>query len=121
MNSADWIIDGTEKDGLTRIVLYDDRENSGTRGEVNKFGLGTVSPVLVIVPDRVWHGVPNICENRSSILNVVDAAYEYEDPDIRRLPLDTQRIPCSFLSRVASRATCSPRVSVCAHEKMCPK
>jgi len=83
-------------EGLMRIVLYDDRPESPTRRTVNEFRLGSIRPGLVIVPPRVWHGVQNIGDGESTILNLVDTAYAYEDPDHWRLPYDSTQIPFSF-------------------------
>lgn len=82
--------------GLMRIALYDARENSSTRGLVNEFRFGTVRPALIIVPPRVWHGVQNLSAESSALLNLVDRAYDYDDPDHWRLPPDDPSIPFRF-------------------------
>jgi dTDP-4-dehydrorhamnose 3,5-epimerase len=83
-------------DGLIRIVLYDTREDSPTRGLINEFRFGTIRPALVVVPPKVWHGVQNVAATRSAILNLVDRAYHYEDPDHWRVPHDSPAIPFTF-------------------------
>ena len=82
--------------GQLKIVLFDGREDSPTRGRVNELRFGTVRPALVVVPPGVWHGVQNISSEPSSVLNIVDRAYRYEDPDHWRLPPDTPEIPYRF-------------------------
>ena len=82
--------------GQIRIVLYDSREDSPTFGVVNEFRFGTVRPAMVIVPAMVWHGIENISSKPSTIINVVDHAYNYEQPDHYRLPMDTPQIPYQF-------------------------
>jgi len=82
--------------GLIRVVLYDAREDSPTRGRVNEFRFGTVRPALVVVPNQVWHGIQNLASTQSSVLNLVDRAYDYGDPDHWRLPVDTPHIPFTF-------------------------
>lgn len=82
--------------GLIRIVLYDAREDSSTYGVLNEFKLGTIRPGLVVVPPKVWHGIQNISESPSLLLNMVDRAYRYEDPDHWRLPQDSPLIPYQF-------------------------
>lgn len=79
--------------GLVKIVLYDARKNSSTYKRLNVFRFGTIRPALVIVPPGVWHGVENISDESSLILNLVDEPYQYEDPDHWRLPADTNEIP----------------------------
>jgi dTDP-4-dehydrorhamnose 3,5-epimerase len=82
--------------GQVKIVLYDGRPESPTRGLVNEFRLGEPRPGLVIVPRGVWHGLKNLTGTESRVLNLVDLAYTYADPDHWRLPADTAEIPYSF-------------------------
>lgn len=82
--------------GAMRIVLYDGREDSPTFGLVNEFKLGELRPALVVVPPKVWHGVQNMGDAPCSLLNLVDQAYCYEDPDHWRVPHDTPAIPYRF-------------------------
>lgn len=82
--------------GHINIVLYDAREASPTLGCINEFRFGELRPALVIVPPGVWHGIQNVAEQPSSLLNLVDVAYQYESPDHWRLPADTEEIPYRF-------------------------
>jgi dTDP-4-dehydrorhamnose 3,5-epimerase len=85
--------------GLLKIVLFDARETSASRGCVNEFRFGPVRPALVVVPPGVWHGVQNIGGEPALLLNMVDRPYCYEDPDHWRLPPDTPEIPYRFAPR----------------------
>jgi dTDP-4-dehydrorhamnose 3,5-epimerase len=82
--------------GALQIVLFDGRENSPTYGRINEFRFGAVRPALVIIPPGVFHGVRNISHEPALLLNLVNRAYRYEDPDHWRLPLDTEVIPYRF-------------------------
>ncbi|HEX6086434.1 MAG TPA: dTDP-4-dehydrorhamnose 3,5-epimerase [Thermoanaerobaculia bacterium] len=82
--------------GIVRIALYDGREGSPTHGLVNEFRFGTIRPALLVVPPRVWHGVQNIGSSHAFVLNLVDRAYDYEDPDHWRVPADSDQIPFRF-------------------------
>lgn len=82
--------------GMARIVLYDARRDSQTGGQVNEFLLGTARPGLVLIPPGVWHGVQALGREPVSLLNVVDVAYRYGEPDHWELPWDTDRIPYRF-------------------------
>ena len=82
--------------GLFRIVLFDARPNSSTHGRINEFRFGALRPALLIIPPGVFHGVQNISNQPAVLLNLVDKAYQYEDPDHWRLPLDTDKIPYRF-------------------------
>ena len=82
--------------GMMLIVLYDAREDSPTHGHINEFRFGALRPGLISVPPKVWHAVRNISSERSVLLNLPDHAYNYEDPDHWRLPLETDQIPYKF-------------------------
>ena len=82
--------------GVLQIVLYDERQSSPTHGRINEFRFGAVRPALVIVPPGVFHGVRNISHEPAVLLNLVNRAYQYEDPDHWRLPTDTDKIPYRF-------------------------
>jgi dTDP-4-dehydrorhamnose 3,5-epimerase len=84
--------------GTIRIVLFDDRDGSPSRGWINELRFGSPRPALVVVPPGVWHGVQNIGDTPGLLLNLVDRAYRYEDPDHWRLPPDTPKIPYSFVT-----------------------
>ena len=82
--------------GTLRVVLYDDREDSSTRGGVNVFNVSNVRPTLLVVPPGVWHGVKNLGVGMVNFVNYFDRPYNYEDPDEWRLPQDTPEIPYRF-------------------------
>ena len=82
--------------GLLRIVLYDARAGSPTCERINEFRFGAARPALLVIPPGVWHGVQNISNTPAVLLNLVDHAYCYEDPDHWRLPPDTEKIPFRF-------------------------
>jgi dTDP-4-dehydrorhamnose 3,5-epimerase len=90
--------------GLVRLVLYDARAGSPTRGLVNELRLGSVRPGLVVIPPGVWHGVQNVHDGPSAVVNLVDRAYRYADPDHWRLPPDTPEIPYRFSDDRATSA-----------------
>jgi dTDP-4-dehydrorhamnose 3,5-epimerase len=82
--------------GILKIVLYDARFDSPTMGMINQFQLGICRPALIAVPPGVWHGIQNIGSETACLLNLVDQAYCYENPDHWRLPSDTDQIPFRF-------------------------
>jgi len=49
-----------------------------------------------VVPPRVWHGVENSGTNPAVLINAVNLAYQYEDPDHWRLPSNSPDIPFDF-------------------------
>ena len=72
--------------GMIKLVLYDDREGSATRGEINEFFIGEHNPVLVHIPPGVWHGFKNIGLEECIVINVPTKTYNYERPDELRKP-----------------------------------
>ena len=83
--------------GHLRVVLFDPRDGSPTRGQVDVFHLSPARPMLLAVPPWVWHGVQNLSTEVSSFVNMFDRPYEYDNPDEWRLPPDTTDIPYRFV------------------------
>lgn len=67
--------------GMIKLVLYDPRENSPTKGEVNEFFLGEYNPQLIQIPKLVYHGFKCISDDEAICLNVPTEVYNYENPD----------------------------------------
>jgi dTDP-4-dehydrorhamnose 3,5-epimerase len=96
--------------GLIKVVLYDARKGSSTHGRINEFRLGLVRPAMVVVPPGVWHLVQNLQETPSLLLNLVDRAYDYENPDHWRLPPETTEIPYRVFPEKSALAPSSAQV-----------
>ena len=71
--------------GMVKLVLIDTREDSPTRGAVNEFFIGSQNPVLVQVPNLVYHGWKCISDEMSLVVNVPTEVYHHTDPDEYRL------------------------------------
>lgn len=82
--------------GRMRLVFFDAREDSPTRGVVRVVIAGSERPKTIEVPPGVWHGVQNLGAAPSLLINCVDQSYDYGAPDHWRLPLDTPEIPYRF-------------------------
>ena len=82
--------------GTLKVALYDARIDSCTHGNSAVFRIGEVRPATVVVPPGVWHAVKNIGSGPAVLLNAVDVAYDYEDPDHYRLPYGNEQIPVEF-------------------------
>ncbi len=89
--------------GSVKTVLFDGRTGSPTYRMVNEFRTGVAAPTLLIVPPGVWHAVQNISSEPSLIVNITDKAYQYQDPDHWRLPIDSEEIPYSFTAKGSTR------------------
>ncbi len=82
--------------GMIKLVLYDEREGSPTKGVVNEFFIGDHNHQLVQIPPNVWHGFKNIGESESIIVNIVTKPYNYKEPDEYRLDAHQNHIPYSW-------------------------
>ena len=71
--------------GMVKLVLVDTRPESPTEGVVNEFFIGTRNPLLVVVPNLVYHGWKCIGTDTSTVVNVPTELYRYDDPDEYRL------------------------------------
>jgi dTDP-4-dehydrorhamnose 3,5-epimerase len=71
--------------GMVKLVLVDTREDSPTKGAIDQFFVGVQNPVLVRVPNLVYHGWKCISLEPSLVINVPTETYKYDDPDEYRL------------------------------------
>lgn len=83
-------------DGSLRMVMFDAREGSSTKGMLTELRLSRMRPMLVTVPPGVWHGMQNLAAQECGFVNCFDRPYDYADPDEWRLPRDTAEIPYRF-------------------------
>ena len=79
--------------GMAKVVLFDGREGSPTKGEVNEFFMGEQNPILLKIPKMVYHGFKCISEGEALIINVPTQPYNREQPDEIREPFDSKKIP----------------------------
>jgi dTDP-4-dehydrorhamnose 3,5-epimerase len=80
--------------GRVRLVLFDDRERSPTRGKLEEILLGGEDYRLVRIPPGIWNGVLGLGGTPSVIAN---CATEPHDPDeIMRRPAADARIPYAW-------------------------
>jgi dTDP-4-dehydrorhamnose 3,5-epimerase len=67
--------------GHIKFVLYDDRENSPTRGELQEIFLGTDNYCLVTVPPLVWNGFKGIGTETALVANCASIPHDPEEID----------------------------------------
>ena len=79
--------------GMIKLVLYDDRPKSKTRGQINEFFLGIYHPILVKAPPLVLHGFKGISDVEAVVVNVPTHPYNHRKPDEYRMDPHSPEIP----------------------------
>jgi dTDP-4-dehydrorhamnose 3,5-epimerase len=79
--------------GMLKVVLYDMREGSKTKGVINEFFIGEKNPVLLVIPPLVAHGMKAIGNEPGYLVNCPDKPYNYESPDEHRISPHGGEIP----------------------------
>jgi dTDP-4-dehydrorhamnose 3,5-epimerase len=82
--------------GMIKLVLYDNRDDSPTKGEINEFFLGEHNPMLVKIPNLVLHGFKCISQDEAICINCPTEVYNYEKPDEFRVDPHKNDIPYSW-------------------------
>ena len=71
--------------GMVKLVLVDTREDSPTLGAINEFFIGTQNPMLIQVPNLVYHGWKCLSVEPALVVNVPTEPYDHAEPDEYRL------------------------------------
>ena len=79
--------------GMMKVVLYDDREGSPTKGTINEFFMGERNPILITIPPGVWHGMKGIGTEPAMLVNMPTEPYRYDQPDEYRVDPHQNEIP----------------------------
>lgn len=80
--------------GMIKLVLYDDREGSGSRGELMELFIGDHNYQLVTVPPLVWNGFKGVGTDEAIVANCATLAHDPEE--IERLDPLSDEIPYSW-------------------------
>lgn len=80
--------------GTIKLVLYDEREESPTRGELNELFIGEGNYVLVKVPPMVWNGFKGIGVMPALVANC--ATIPHDPNEISRLDPHHNHIPYNW-------------------------
>ena len=75
--------------GMVKLVLYDDRDGSPTKGELQELFIGRENYQLVKIPPYVWNGFKGIGTEMAILANCASLAH---DPNeiVRMAPDDPQ-------------------------------
>ncbi len=74
--------------GRINFVLYDDRKDSTTRGEVEEIHLGEDNYCLVTVPPLVWNGFMGLGAEMAIVANCASIPHDQNEIE-RRDPFDS--------------------------------
>jgi dTDP-4-dehydrorhamnose 3,5-epimerase len=77
--------------GRIKLVVYDDRDGSPTKGELEEIFLGEANYALVTVPPKVWNGFKGIGEHAAIVANC--ATIPHDPAEIVRLDPFSEQIP----------------------------
>jgi dTDP-4-dehydrorhamnose 3,5-epimerase len=77
--------------GKIKLVLYDERENSPTRGGLMEIFIGPENYQLITIPSMVWNGTKCVSETTAIIANC--ATLPHDPKEIERLNPFDKRIP----------------------------
>ena len=77
--------------GRIKLVLYDDREDSPTRGELQEIYMGSDNYCLVTISPRIWNGFKGIGTEMAIVANC--SSIPHDPAEIERLSPVNDRIP----------------------------
>jgi len=77
--------------GEIKFVLFDDRPDSKTRGEIQELFLSPENYCLVTVPPLIWNGFKGIGDQASIVANC--ASIPHDPEEIERRPASDASIP----------------------------
>ena len=77
--------------GMIKLVLYDDREGSPTRHEIQEIFVGESNYVLIKIPPMVWNGFKGIGTQPAIVANC--ATIPHDPNEISRLDPFDNAIP----------------------------
>jgi len=77
--------------GMIKLVLYDEREDSPTKGEIQEVFVGGYNYCLVQIPPMIWNSFKGIGTETAIVANIATIVHSPDEIE-RRDPFD-QRIP----------------------------
>ena len=90
--------------GKALVVLYDARESSSTKGEVQEFILSEPNidgeHLLIKIPKGVFHGFTAIDCDEAKIINIPTEKYNYNEADEYRCAWNSSEVPYNWPKEV---------------------
>jgi len=62
--------------GMIKLVIFDDREGSKTKGAIYELEIGSDNYQLVFLPPQIWYGFKGISNGPSIIANLADKPHD---------------------------------------------
>jgi len=82
--------------GEARILLYDQRDDSPSKGKHMEFIVGIKDPLLITIPPGVLHGFEALGDKPIFVINIPTEPYKYSDPDEFRVDPFKNDIPIKW-------------------------
>ena len=73
--------------GKVKLVLYDDRKNSSTKGKIKEYDLSPEDYYLITIPPNIWNGFKGLDKEVSIIANCLTLPHN-EKEMVRKDPGD---------------------------------
>ena len=80
--------------GMIKLVLYDDRENSPTKGNLMELFIGEENYCLVKIPPNIWSGFMGIGNKLAIVANC--ATLPHDPDEIKKFSPYTKEIPYNW-------------------------
>ena len=80
--------------GKIKLVLYDDRKNSKTRGNIQEIILSNKNHFLISIPPLIWNGFCSADKNIAVLANCSDI--QHDKKEIKRIPFNDPYIPYNW-------------------------
>ena len=82
--------------GNAKVVLYDIREDSKTKSQIQEVFMGEKNPILLKIPTFVVHGITSVDNNPLYLINCPTLPYDYKNPDEFRIKFNSSEIPYNW-------------------------
>jgi len=80
--------------GKVKLVLYDDRDNSESQGQIDEFDLSENNYKLVTIPPLIWTGFTGLAQGTSMLANL--ASIPHSPQEVKTLDIANHKIPYDF-------------------------
>ena len=87
--------------GEIKLVLYDVRPNSKTKGQLQEFFLSQKNYKLISVPPLIWNGFMGIGNKTAIVANCADLPYD--DTEIKRKSAFDKDIPYDWNKNITNK------------------